>query len=172
MKGKGLTNNQELFCQELMKGKSQRQAYLSAYPRSQKWKATSVDRKAHDLVKNVKVSARLKELREEQQDDVSRIREKIIDTYETILKADIGDFYTVQPNILTGEMTLDIVDLSKVDTRAIQEITFVNGGKVKIKLYSKTDAAKGLENLLGLNEQKVDAEVTIKVSDEFEGMAD
>ena len=103
---------------------------------------------------------------------MSRIREKIIDTYETILKADIGDFYTVQPNILTGEMTLDIVDLSKVDTRAIQEITFVNGGKVKIKLYSKTDAAKGLENLLGLNEQKVDAEVTIKVSDEFEGMCD
>jgi hypothetical protein len=48
----------------------------------------------------------------------------------------------------------------------------VNGGKVKIKLYSKTDASKGLENLLGLNEQKVDAEVHIKVSEDFEGMAD
>jgi hypothetical protein len=62
--------------------------------------------------------------------------------------------------------------LQKVDTRAIQEISFVNGGKVKIKLYSKTDASKGLENLLGLNEQKVDAEVHIKVSEDFEGMAD
>lgn len=171
MKGKGLTNNQELFCQELMKGKSQRQAYLSAYPRSQKWKPSNVDSKASQLIKTDKVSARLKELREEQQDDVSRIREKIIDTYETILKADIGDFYTVMQDE-QGNITLEIVDLAKVDTRAIQEITFVNGGKVKIKLYSKTDAAKGLENLLGLNEQKVDAEVIIKVSDEFEGMAD
>ena len=171
MKGKGLTNNQELFCQELMKGKSQRQAYLSAYPRSQKWKPSNVDSKASQLVKSDKVSARLKELREEQQDDVSRIREKIIETYENILKADIGDFYTVMPDE-QGNITLEIVDLAKVDTRAIQEITFVNGGKVKIKLYSKTDAAKGLENLLGLNEQKVDAEVIIKVSDEFDGMAD
>lgn len=168
---KGLTNNQELFCQELMKGKSQRQAYLAAYPRSHKWKATSVDRKAHDLVKNVKVSARLKELREEQLDDVSKIRNTIIDTYETILKANIGDYYTTDIDE-QGNITLNVVDLQKVDTRAIQEISFVNGGKVKIKLYSKTDASKGLENLLGLNEQKVDAEVSIKIEDNFEDMCD
>lgn len=155
-----------------MKGLTQRQAYLKAYPRSKNWKPSSVDAKACELAKSVKVSERLKELREERLDDVSKIRNKIIETYEAILDANIGDFYTVQPNLITGEMTLDIVDLSKVDTRAIQEISFVNGGKVKIKLYSKTDASKGLENLLGLNEQKVDAEVHIKVSEDFEGMAD
>lgn len=155
-----------------MKGKTQRQAYITAYPNSKKWKPNSVDARASQLAKNDKVLIRLKELREERLDDVSKIRNKIIETYEAILDANIGDFYTVQPNLITGEMTLDIVDLSKVDTRAIQEISFVNGGKVKIKLYSKTDASKGLENLLGLNEQKVDAEVTIKVSEDFEGMAD
>lgn len=169
---KGLSNNQELFCQELMKGLTQRQAYLKAYPNSKKWKPESIDQRASRLVKSVKVVSRLKELREEQKDDVTRIRETIIDTYETILKANIGDYYETSYNEETREMTLNIVDLSKVDTRAIQEISFVNGGKVKIKLYSKTDASKGLENLLGLNEQKVDAEVTIKVSEDFEGMAD
>lgn len=169
---KGLSNQQETFCQELMKGLTQRQAYIKAYPRSENWKPESVDQAASKLRKNTKIISRLKELQAEQLDDVSKIRNKIIDTYETILDANIGDFYTVQPNLITGEMTLDIVDLSKVDTRAIQEISFVNGGKVKIKLYSKTDASKGLENLLGLNEQKVDAEVHIKVSEDFEGMAD
>lgn len=169
---KGLSNNQELFCQELMKGLTQRQAYLKAYPRSKNWKPSNVDSKASQLIKTDKVSTRLKELREEQKDDVTRIRETIIDTYETILKANIGDYYETCYNKETGEMTLNIVDLQKVDTRAIQEISFVNGGKVKIKLYSKTDASKGLENLLGLNEQKVDAEVHIKVSEDFEGMAD
>lgn len=154
-----------------MKGLTQRQAYLKAYPRSKNWKPESIDQQASRLRKNIKVSARLKELQEEQKDDVTRIRETIIDTYETILKADIGDYYTVKPDE-QGNITLEIVDLAKVDTRAIQEITFVNGGKVKIKLYSKTDASKGLENLLGLNEQKVDAEVTIKVAEDFEGMAD
>jgi phage terminase small subunit len=168
---KGLTNNQELFCQELMKGKSQRQAYLAAYPRSQKWKPESVDREASILKKKPKVSQRIEELREEQLDDVSKIRNTIIDTYETILKANIGDYYTTDIDE-QGNITLNVVDLQKVDTRAIQEISFVNGGKVKIKLYSKTDASKGLENLLGLNEQKVDAEVSIKIEDNFEGMCD
>lgn len=168
---KGLTNNQELFCQELMKGKSQRQAYLVAYPRSQKWKPESVDREASILKKKPKVFQRLKELREEQLDDVSKIRNTIIDTYETILKANIGDYYTTDVDE-QGNITLNVVDLQKVDTRAIQEISFVNGGKVKIKLYSKTDASKGLENLLGLNEQKVDAEVSIKIEDNFEDMCD
>jgi hypothetical protein len=169
---KGLTNQQEKFCQELAKGLTQRQAYLKAYPKSRKWKESAIDSQSSRLAKNSKVSQRLKELREEQKDDVTRIRETIIDTYETILKANIGDYYETSYNKDTGEMTLNIVDLQKVDTRAIQEISFVNGGKVKIKLYSKTDASKGLENLLGLNEQKVDAEVHIKVSEDFEGMAD
>ena len=169
---KGLTNQQEKFCQELAKGKTQRQAYYSAYPKSKKWKPESADKQAHRLAKLPQILGRLKELREEQKDDVTRIRETIIDTYETILKANIGDYYETCYNKETGEMTLNIVDLQKVDTRAIQEISFVNGGKVKIKLYSKTDASKGLENLLGLNEQKVDAEVHIKVSEDFEGMAD
>lgn len=155
-----------------MKGKTQRQAYIAAYPNSKKWKPNSVDARASQLAKYDKVLIRLKELREEQKDDVTRIRETIIDTYETILKANIGDYYETCYNKDTGEMTLNIVDLQKVDTRAIQEISFVKGGKVKIKLYSKTDASKGLENLLGLNEQKVDAEVHIKVSEDFEGMAD
>lgn len=57
-----LTLKQEAFVQELVKDKSQREAYRIAYPRSQAWKDKTVDEAASRLFKNSKVSARHKEL--------------------------------------------------------------------------------------------------------------
>ena len=56
-----LTNAQEIFVQELIKGSSQRQAYYKAYPNSRNWMDNSVDSKASQLFKNAKVQQRLKE---------------------------------------------------------------------------------------------------------------
>ena len=58
-----LTKNQEAFVVALIEGKTQRQAYQEAYPRSKQWKPGSVDREASVLVKNPKVVQRLNELR-------------------------------------------------------------------------------------------------------------
>lgn len=55
----------ELFCQAILKGQSQRQAYYTAYPASKKWKDSTVDSKASVFAKNDKVLARLGKLREE-----------------------------------------------------------------------------------------------------------
>ena len=60
---KRLTDNQERFVQELIKGKKQREAYKIAYPASLKWKDNSVDNKASLLLKNVKVMQRYDELK-------------------------------------------------------------------------------------------------------------
>ena len=59
---KQLTNAQEIFAQELFKGASQRQAYYKAYPNSKSWAENSVDSKASQLFRNVKVQQRLSEL--------------------------------------------------------------------------------------------------------------
>lgn len=56
-----LTNAQEVFVQELIKGSSQRQAYYKAYPNSRNWMDNSVDSKASQLFKNAKVQQRLNE---------------------------------------------------------------------------------------------------------------
>lgn len=57
-----LTLKQERFVQELIKGKSQREAYRIAYPGSAKWKESSVDCKASILFSNGKVKERYDEL--------------------------------------------------------------------------------------------------------------
>ncbi len=57
-----LTLKQEAFVQELVKDKSQREAYRISYPRSQHWKDETVDSKACNLLKKGKVKARYEEL--------------------------------------------------------------------------------------------------------------
>lgn len=58
-----LTPQHERFAQEVAAGKSQADAYRIAYPRSGKWKPSSVWESASRLT--VKVSARIEELRAE-----------------------------------------------------------------------------------------------------------
>ena len=55
----------EKFAQCLATGFSQRKAYRAAYPKSEKWKDTTVDSKASVLAKNDKVLERLLELAKE-----------------------------------------------------------------------------------------------------------
>ncbi len=61
---KRLTDNQERFVQELIKGKSQREAYRIAYPKSKNWKDSAVDETASKLLKSPKVFPRYNELRD------------------------------------------------------------------------------------------------------------
>ncbi|MDT2813756.1 terminase [Vagococcus carniphilus] len=70
----------ETFVQCLLKGMSQRQSYLEAYPNSKKWKDTTVDNKASKLANTSEVLARLQELQErsENQAIASVTRRKMI----------------------------------------------------------------------------------------------
>lgn len=57
-----LTKPQEIFCKELLLGKSQRLAYYAAYPKSKKWKEATADNKAYVLAKRDDIKARMSEL--------------------------------------------------------------------------------------------------------------
>lgn len=59
----GVNDRQEIFCQELSKGATQRQAYYVAYPGSRTWKETTVDSRACRLAREPAITARLEELR-------------------------------------------------------------------------------------------------------------
>ena len=58
-----LTNQQEVFAQEVVKHGNQSEAFRVAYPRSRAWKVESVWSKASELMANVKVQERVSELR-------------------------------------------------------------------------------------------------------------
>jgi phage terminase small subunit len=52
-----LTLKEEKYVQELVKGKSQREAYRAAYPNSKKWPDKTVDERACKLFNQYKVNA-------------------------------------------------------------------------------------------------------------------
>ena len=60
-----LTPKQETFCQAYVETGNASEAYRSAYPRARNWKPESVHRKAHELLGNVKVLARVEALKAE-----------------------------------------------------------------------------------------------------------
>lgn len=82
-KNNNLTDKQERYVQELIKGKTQREAYKIAYPKSKKWKENSIDREASILLTNPKVSQRYDELRNKV---IDKAEKKAIVTAEQVLQ--------------------------------------------------------------------------------------
>lgn len=60
---KHLTEQQEIFCHEIIKGKSQFAAYQVAYPVSIRWNRALTDSKASLLMDHEKIKARIERLR-------------------------------------------------------------------------------------------------------------
>ena len=130
-----LTPKQEKFVQELVKGKSQRQAYRSAYPSSLKWKDATVDSRASNAMKNGKILARYEELKKKVADrtvyDAAEVRQTILDTLMAILTADVAD--------------------GDVDGRAVKNKRWDSKNRVIYDHYDKLEAAKMLREMLGID---------------------
>ena len=69
MEKKELTPKQELYVQGLIRGLSQRQAYMEAYPNSRKWKPEHIDSQASICLKIPKVFQRYQELQKKAEDE-------------------------------------------------------------------------------------------------------
>lgn len=102
-----LRPKQERYVEELVKGKSQRQAFRIAYPNSQKWKDATVDSKASALFKTDKVLARYKELMEEAKtkggNDAATMRAFIIEQLTKIATGegqDTSEIYNAEGDLL------------------------------------------------------------------------
>lgn len=112
-----LTLKQERYVQELIKGKSQREAYRIAYPNSLKYKDTVVDSKASTLFKNGKVKERyeilLAEISKPQIDEAEAMRQFIIEQYQKIASGEICDEcteYDAAGNVIKIKKTVKVAD--------------------------------------------------------------
>ena len=85
-----LTIKQENFVQELIKGKTQRQAYYSAYPNSKKWKEETTDQAASRLFANSKVVARYNSLMDKHREKALMTREKLLEGLKTAFYMAMG----------------------------------------------------------------------------------
>lgn len=164
-----LTVKQEKFVQELVKGKSQREAYKTAYPNSKKWKDSSVDSKASHLAKDDKIQTRFNEIRDKV---VKRAEEKAIITAEEVLrgiasiaKDDIGNYLEYKTiktvvgydeetgeDILGYRTVIDVKDSKEVNTSNISEVSISAKGTFTFKTYGKDKALYKLADIMGLDE--------------------
>lgn len=81
-----LTPQQEAFAQTVASGKSQSDAYRSAYPKSLKWKPDSVWQQASKLMADTKVSTRIDSIRAELAERGLWTRENSVNALIGVLK--------------------------------------------------------------------------------------
>ena len=162
-----LTQKQERFVQELIKGKSQREAYKRAY-NAKNMSDNSIDVNASKLLKNTKVALRYNELRTKV---VKRAEEKAIITAEEVIrgianiaKDDIGNYLeykTVKTlvghddegePVLGYRTVVDLKDSKDIDTSNISEVSVDSKGTFKFKTYCKDKALYKLADIMGLDE--------------------
>lgn len=171
-----LTIKQEKFVQELLKGKTQRQAYISAFGAG-KMKTGTIDNKACKLFKDHEVKARYNELRKEltkdSMDDVKEIRKMIVEQEKAILNASYGDIVKLDVSV-GGDGIIAMPkekDLGKFDMRAVQEIRYDSRGNAIIKLYDKQGAIDTLREMFGIDkadEKQDDIEIILRNTEGYD----
>lgn len=171
-----LTPKQEKFIGELLKGKSQREAYKAAYNTS-KMAVGTIDQKACRLFKDSKVRARFDELQEliisRDVDDAESIRKMIIEQEKAILNASMGDLFDVQADE-TGECLVSVPrgDLSKFDMRAVKSYKYDSRGRLILELFDKQQAVAHLKDLYGLSKEEEKEDIQIILQKDADAYAD
>lgn len=115
----------EIFCNELMNGKSQRQAYYAAYPSSKKWKEKTIDNRASELANSREVLGRLEELRKQRQIDNEITQNDIIGQLKSIGFADIEtEFLKPSDKIKALELMARMLGLDRpVDSGEAEDLS-------------------------------------------------
>lgn len=161
-----LTKKQEKFVQELVKGKSQREAYKSAY-NTAKMKDETIDSCASRVFKKDEVTARYNELMQKSVEktewEATEVRKEIIIQLMKILQADISTYFRYVGG-KRGSAKAYLKNLTEIDTKPIQSLTTDKDGKVVVKLYDKLNAIRELKEIFGLVEQVSDSGETITIN--------
>lgn len=135
-----LTLKQEKFCQYYVDiDGNASEAYRMAYDCS-KMKQESVWRNAHALMQNIKVTSRIKEIREKRARDSEVKRETVERVLMDIITADPCDLYIVDEH--TGKVKMKSPSqLPKRTRNALKKIQN-DRGKVTYEFNGKTEAAR------------------------------
>lgn len=123
-----LTAKQEEYCQQLMMGKTQHEAYITAYPRAKNWTRNCVDYNASDLAKQPKIQKRLKELGYRDAKKVQWTRQKALETINKAMEMHQQDMERIekayQEDLDRKDMELqqwvNLLTVENVDTQRVQ----------------------------------------------------
>ena len=164
-----LTRPQEIFIQELLKGNTQRQAYLKAYPSKKKWKESSLDTAASNLLKHNKVKTRyeqlLNKMREEETKKTMWTREQSIETLRYVIEVNKKDLERINKAF---EEELELLQkLMQEDPenafQYLQQILKQRKSRRASQVNNKgiTDAVAELNKMQGFNEETINLNGTV-----------
>lgn len=153
-----LTPKQEKFCLEYLKCGNASEAYRQSY-NAEKMKPESVNRKAKELLDNVKIRARLEELNEAAVTDAVMTRQEALERLSQFARTDLADLVefgsyelgedeTGRPIIQAAWKIRDSVLQDPEKMSAISELAATKDG-IKIKTHSPLQAIQQLAKMQG-----------------------
>ena len=171
-----LTKPQEIFIQELLKGNTQRQAYLKAYPSKKKWKESSLDSAASSLLKNEKVKTRyeqlLNKMREKEQEKTMWTREQSIETLRYVIDVNKKDLERINKAF---EEELEMLQKLMIENpekapQYLQQILKQRKSRRASKVNNQgiIDAVAELNKMQGFNEETINMNGTVIFTGEEE----
>lgn len=91
-----LTPKQEKFVEEILKGKTQYEAYITAYPRAKNWQRNSVDCNASQLMNDPKIKQRLDEYGYKDKTKILWTRQKALETINYVMDMNRKDMERIE----------------------------------------------------------------------------
>lgn len=158
-----ITPQQEKFIAELLKGKTQRHAYLAAYPKYKNWKPSSLDAEASKLWKQPKIRQRYDELlekyRESEQQKVKWTREESVKALRFVVEANQREIERIE-QAAEDELDALLVEMNKNPNKATTLMSqYITKKKAKrISMTNNkgiTDAVSELNKMQGFNEETI-----------------
>lgn len=168
-KNEKLTSKSELFVQELIKGRSQREAYKTAYS-TENMKDKTIDEKASRLFAEDKVRARYYELqdrlRKEAEDECIITAKEVLKELVKIGFADIGDYlqyrtaktvikYDGDEPVIDYRSIVELKESKDVDTSAIQEVPLTQEVFLHSNFMTRWLPLKKLESIWACTAKKL-----------------
>lgn len=123
-----LTPKQEIFVASLVKGNSQRQAYIEAYPNAAKWKENAIDSQASKMLKSPKVFQRYEELMKKAEDESILTAVERKRWLTSVIK---GEKITTADKLKALDLLnkMDGQYIDKVEVKRIETDWFIDGEK-------------------------------------------
>lgn len=140
MQDKKLTPKQETFCQEYIKCGNASEAYRKAY-NTENMKPESINRKASELLDNVKVTARIQELDKEKKNEAIADAQEIQETLTRLLRGEVQEECVVVENIHVGCSEARIVN------KQVTPKDRIKAGETLAKMRGYFDLKVKIENV-------------------------
>lgn len=169
-----ITLAQERFIFEILKGKSQTEAYKIAYPSARKWKDTSVQVMASKTIAKPAVKKKyeelLEEFREKEKEKIGWSREQSIETLRFVIDTNKKDLERIQ-KAAEDELLQLQKDIEENPENARQIIQKMLNNRKRTRANTTNNSAlisatSELNRMQGYNEQNINMSGTVIFQDE------